>query len=48
MIIYTDCTTRIRQHLCFIFFQLAANKADLMVLEEEVQVLTKQKGTRIQ
>ena len=29
-------------------FQLAANKADLMVLEEEVDVLTKQKSTRIQ
>ncbi|CAB4012936.1 Hypothetical predicted protein [Paramuricea clavata] len=27
---------------------LAANKADLMVLEEEVDVLTKQKSTRIQ
>jgi hypothetical protein len=29
-------------------FQLAANKADLMVLEEEIEVLTKPKGTRIQ
>ncbi|XP_028413123.1 protein chibby homolog 1-like [Dendronephthya gigantea] len=27
---------------------LAANKADLMVLEEEVEVLTKQKSTRVQ
>ena len=27
---------------------LAANKADLMVLEEELEVLTKPKGTRVQ